>query len=214
MNRLLIGALILTTFGALNTQPAFEEKAAKGKTEEMATPLVKKDVYVPNPQLPDDRKLTQIGQNASDAKGDLTLMAHKKVDEAVTVGPIEVSVKDMKVMHATPDYSMIDFFHGYTHDEDFDIVKVNVEIKNNSDKKIKFSPVAFLETDKGEHLPWEDDIYLEELSGELDGNATKSGNVGFIVNNGDVRGISFMTSDAVNGEGKVLEKGKSVELEF
>ncbi|KWW12599.1 MULTISPECIES: DUF4352 domain-containing protein [Peribacillus] len=214
MNRLIIGAFILTTFGALNTQPAFEEKAAKEKTEEMGAPLVKKDVYVPNPQLPDDRKLTQIGQDVSDAKGELTLKAFKKVNEAINVGPIEVTVKEMKVMHVTPDYSMIDFFHGYTHAEDFDIVKVKVDIKNNSDKKIKFSPVAFLETNNGEHLPWEDDIYLEELNGEMAGNGTKSGNVGFIVKKGDVTGITFMTSDAVNGEGKVLAKGKSVELEF
>ncbi|WP_285768162.1 DUF4352 domain-containing protein [Peribacillus sp. SI8-4] len=214
MNRLIIGAFILTTFGALNTQPAFEEKAAKEKTEEMGAPLVKKDVHVPNPQLPDDRKLTQIGQKFSDAKGESALKAYKKVDEAIKVGPIEVTVKEMKVLHVTPDYSMIDFFHGYTHEEDFDIVKVKVEIKNKSDEKIKFSPIAFLETNTGEHLPWEDDIYLEELNGELDGNGTKNGDIGFIVRNGDVRGISLMTSDAVTGDGKILAKGKSVELAF
>jgi hypothetical protein len=215
MNRLMIGALLLTAFGALNTQPAYEEETtAKEKTEEIARPLEKKDVYVPNPQLPDDRNLNQIGQNVSDAKGELTLKAYKKVNETLNVGPIEVNIKEMKVMHATPDYSMIDFFHGYTHDEDFDIVKVNVEIKNNSDKKIKFSPVAFLETDRGEHLTWEDEIYLEELTGEIEGNGSKSGNIGFILNDGNIKGISVMSSDAVDDEGKVLAKGKSAEFAF
>ncbi|MCR8868941.1 DUF4352 domain-containing protein [Peribacillus frigoritolerans] len=215
MNRLMIGALLLTAFGALNTQPAYEEETtAKEKTEEIARPLEKKDVYVPNPQLPDDRNLNQIGQNVSDAKGELTLKAYKKVNETLNVGPIEVNFKEMKVMHATPDYSMIDFFHGYTHDEDFDIVKVNVEIKNNSDKKIKFSPVAFLETDRGEHLTWEDEIYLEELTGEIEGNGSKSGNIGFILNDGNIKGISVMSSDAVDDEGKVLAKGKSAEFAF
>lgn len=215
MNRLMIGALLLTAFGALNTQPAYEEETtAKEKTEETARPLEKKDVYVPNPQLPDDINLNQIGQNVSDAKGELTLKAYKKVNETLNVGPIEVNIKEMKVMHATPDYSMIDFFHGYTHDEDFDIVKVNVEIKNNSDKKIKFSPVAFLETDRGEHLTWEDEIYLEELTGEIEGNGSKSGNIGFILNDGNIKGISVMSSDAVDDEGKVLAKGKSAEFAF
>jgi len=215
MNRLMIGALLLTAFGALNTQPAYEEETtAKEKTEEIARPLEKKDVYVPNPQLPDDINLNQIGQNVSDAKGELTLKAYKKVNETLNVGPIEVNIKEMKVMHATPDYSMIDFFHGYTHDEDFDIVKVNVEIKNNSDKKIKFSPVAFLETDRGEHLTWEDEIYLEELTGEIEGNGSKSGNIGFILKDGNIQGISVMTSDAVDDEGKVLAKGKSAEFAF
>jgi hypothetical protein len=56
----MIGALLLTAFGALNTQPAYEEETtAKEKTEEIARPLEKKDVYVPNPQLPDDIKLTR-----------------------------------------------------------------------------------------------------------------------------------------------------------
>ncbi|PEF34503.1 DUF4352 domain-containing protein [Bacillus sp. AFS094228] len=215
MNRLMIGALLLTAFGALNTQPAYEEETtAKEKTEEIARPLEKKDVYVPNPQLPDDINLNQIGQNISDAKGELTLKAYKKVNETLNVGPIEVNIKEMKVMHATPDYSMIDFFHGYTHDEDFDIVKVNVEIKNNSDKKIKFSPVAFLETDRGEHLTWEDEIYLEELTSEIEGNGSKSGNIGFILNDGNIKGISVMSSDAVDDEGKVLAKGKSAEFAF
>ncbi|MCP1492772.1 hypothetical protein J2Y73_002803 [Peribacillus frigoritolerans] len=215
MNRLMIGALLLTAFGALNTQPAYEEETtAKEKTEEIARPLEKKDVYVPNPQLPDDINLNQIGQNVSDAKGELTLKAYKKVNETLNVGPIEVNIKEMKVMHATPDYSMIDFFHGYTHDEDFNIVKVNVEIKNNSDKKIKFSPVAFLETDRGEHLTWEDEIYLEELTGEIEGNGSKSGNIGFILNDGNIKGISVMSSDAVDDEGKVLAKGKSAEFAF
>lgn len=215
MNRLMIGALLLTAFGALNTQPAYEEETtAKDKTEEIARQLEKKDVYVPNPQLPDDVNLNEIGQNVSDAKGELTLKAYKKVNETLNVGPIEVKVKEMKVMHATPDYSMIDFFHGYTHDEDFDIVKVNVEIKNNTDKKIKFSPVAFLETDRGEHLTWEDEIYLEELTGEMEGNGSKSGNIGFILNDGDIKGISLMTSDAVNEEGEVLAKGKLAEFAF
>ncbi|MFJ7366445.1 DUF4352 domain-containing protein [Peribacillus frigoritolerans] len=215
MNRLMIGALLLTAFGALNTQPAYEEETtAKVKTEEIARPLEKKDVYVPNPQLPDDINLNQIGQNVSDAKGELTLKAYKKVNETLNVGPIEVKFKEMKVMHATPDYSMIDFFHGYTHDEDFDIVKVNVEIINNSDKKMKFSPVAFLETDRGEHLTWEDEIYLEELTGEIEGNGSKSGNIGFILKDGNIKGISVMTSDAVDDEGKVLAKGKSAEFAF
>ncbi|MFJ7938074.1 DUF4352 domain-containing protein [Peribacillus sp. NPDC096622] len=167
-----------------------------------------------NPQLPDDINLNQIGQNVSDAKGELTLKAYKKVNETLNVGPIEVKVKEMKVMHATPDYSMIDFFHGYTHDEDFDIVKVNVEIKNNTDKKVKFSPVAFLETDRGEHLTWEDEIYLEELTGEIEGNGSKSGNIGFILNDGNIKGISVMTSDAVDESGEVLAKGKPAEFAF
>jgi len=40
----------------------------------------------------------------------------------------------------------------------------------------------FLKLNSGETFNWEKDIYLEELKGEIAGNSTKSGNLGFIVN--------------------------------
>lgn len=215
MNKLIISAFLLTTLGALNTQPAFEkESKVTEKTEEVAQPLVKKDVYVPNPQLPDDRNLKQIGQHVSDARGELTLKEYKQVNETVKVGPIEVKIKDIKVLNVIPDYSMIDFFHGYTHDHEFDIVKVNVEVKNSSDKNATLSPVAFLETDSGEQLTWEDDVYLENVNGKIEAKNSKQGNLGFILHKDDVKGISLLTSDAVDEEGEILSKGKKVEFTF
>ena len=215
MNKLLLSAFLLTTFGALNTQPAFDEESkVTEKTEEIAKTLVKKDVYVPNPQLPDDRELKQVGQHASDARGELTLKEYKQVNEMVKVGPIHVSIKDIKVMHVIPDYSMIDFFHGYTHDHAFDIVKMNVKVENPTAANVKFSPVAFLETDGGEHLTWEDDIYLENLNGEIKANDSKQGNIGFILQKEGEKGISLSTSDVLDDEGKVIAKGEKVEFSF
>lgn len=78
-----------------------KKKRQLKKNRGNCTTTGKKDVYVPNPQLPDDINLNQIGQNVSDAKGELTLKAYKKVNETLNVGPIEVKVKEMKVMHAT-----------------------------------------------------------------------------------------------------------------
>ncbi|MGE7603118.1 DUF4352 domain-containing protein [Peribacillus sp. NPDC097675] len=215
MNRLLISAFLLTTFCALNTQPAFDEKSiATEKTEESAKTLVKKEVYVPNPQLPDDRELKEVGQQVSDAKGEMSLKEYKQVNETVKLGPIQVIIKDIKVVHVIPDYSMIDFFHGYTHEHAFDIVKMNVKIENSTTDNVKVSPVAFLETDGGEHLTWEDDIYLENLNGEVKAKNSKQGNVGFILQKEDVKGGSFLTSDVLDDEGKVISKGEKVEFSF
>lgn len=55
---------------------------------------------------------------------------------------------------------------------------------------------------------------MEELTGEIEGNGSKSGNIGFILNDGNIKGISVMTSDAVDEEGEVLAKGKSAEFAF
>lgn len=138
--------------------------------------------YQPNPQVTDDRSLLEVGQSYEDDKGEATLKAIHNVNQTYKVGPIELTVKEMKHVHLRPSYGMIDYFHVLTHEEEFDFVKVFVEIKNTSSEKVHFAPVALLETNTGETFDWEKDIYLEELNGEIEGNAVKAGNIGFIMN--------------------------------
>ncbi len=138
--------------------------------------------YQPNPQVTDDRSLVEVGQTYEDDKGEAVLKAIKNVNQTYKVGPIELTVKEMKLVHLRPSYGMIDYFHVLTHEEEFDFVKVFVEIKNTTPEKVNFAPIALLETNTGETFDWEKDIYLEELNGEIEGNAVKAGNIGFIVN--------------------------------
>ncbi|CAH0346705.1 DUF4352 domain-containing protein [Bacillus sp. CECT 9360] len=194
---------------------AEENKEVQKEQTEKVDPKVKNDVYVPNPQVTDDRNLVKIDQTISDSKGELTLKAYKKVDETLKVGPIEMIIKNVKVMHFVPDYSMIDFFHAYTHEEEFDFVKVEVEVKNTSNDLIKYTPIAALKLNSGEYKTFEDDIYLEELTGELEANGVKKGNMGFILNKAQqVSGIELLTSDAVGKEGNIIEKGQNLKIDL
>lgn len=174
-----------------------------------------KDVYVANPQITDDINLRKVSESVTDSKGELTLKALKEVNETLKIGPIEMVIKEVKILHFVPDYSMIDFFHGYTHKEKFDFVKVNIEVKNTSKEEIKFSPVAALLMNSGEYKTWEDDIYLEELFGKIDGNGIKKGNIGFILENtNNIEWIELLTSDAVNKEDVVIEHAQNTILSF
>lgn len=181
--------------------------------------------YQPNPQVTDDQSLLTVGQTYSDAKGEATLKAINDVNQTYKVGPIELTVKEMKMIHLRPDYSMIDYFHVLTHDEEFDFVKVFVEIKNTSSEKVNFAPIALLKTNSGETFDWEKDIYLEELNGEIAGNSTKSGNLGFIVNTsergthnaGDAKNIEWIeitTSDVFGKEEKKINESEKIKIEF
>ncbi|KGM45687.1 DUF4352 domain-containing protein [Neobacillus niacini] len=181
--------------------------------------------YQPNPQVTDDQSLLKVGQTFSDSKGEAILKAIKQVNQTYKVGPIELTVKEMKKIHLRPDYSMIDYFHVLTHDEEFDFVKVFVEIKNTSSEKVNFAPIAFLKTNTGETFDWEKDIYLEELNGELAGNSTKSGNLGFIVNaaesgthNGgeaeNIEWIELTTSDVFSKEETKINESEKIKIEF
>jgi hypothetical protein len=196
------------------------------------------DEYQPNPQVTDDRTLQKVGQTYANGKGEATLKAIKNLDKTYKVGPIELTVKEMKLIHLRPDYSMIDYFHVLTHDEEFEYIKVFVEIKNTSNEKVNFAPIALLKTNTDETYDWEKDIYLEELNGEIEGNSTKYGNLGFIVNASDshahkdehseeedhkddisneakdIDWIEITTSDVFDKEKKKISDSQKIKIEF
>lgn len=209
----LVLIMLAAALAGCSAESETQKKPDSGEATVKASAAVKKDVYVPNPQVTDDRDLVLAGETVKDLKGELTLKAYSPVNETIKVGPITMTVKDVKVLHYVPDYSMIDFFHAFTHEEAFDFVKVSVEIENNSDTSVKFNPIAALKMNSGEHKTWEDDIYLEELTGEIAGNSVKKGSMGFILEkNDDYQSVDLLTSDAVDESHEVVEQGKHVSV--
>ena len=231
-----------------NPDPKSNEKSIENETQ-IENSLVKKDdeieqqtkqkqttditdEYQPNSQVTDDHSLLKVGQSYTDDKGEATLKAIKKINKTYEVGSIELTVREAKLIHLRPDYSMIDYFHMLTHDEEFDFVKVFVEIKNKSSEKVSFAPIALLKTNTGETFDWQKDIYLEELNGEIEGNATKFGSLGFIVNATgghahkegnsdanhkeakDIKWIEITTSDVFDKNEKKISEAKKFKIEF
>lgn len=221
MKKLLYSLLVLFVLAGCSTEKTNNQVEDKKEENTSQTEFknenntTNKDVYVPNPQVTDDIDLVTVGETISDAKGELTLKAYKTVNKTIQVGSIEMNIKDVKVMHFVPDYSMIDFFHAYTHDEEFDFIKVSVEVQNKSKDNIKFTPVAALKINSGEHKTWEDDIYLEELGGDIEGNGVKKGNIGFILEETKgIKSVEILSSDAVDMDHQIIEKAKLIEIDF
>lgn len=170
--------------------------------------------YVLSPQVTDDRMLQEAGQNKRDAKGEATVKAVNMASETYEVGPVELTVAEPKILQLEPDYSLIDFFHSYTHDQKFEVVKMFVEITNTSNEPLQFAPVALLETAAGELKLWEDDIYLEELNGELAAGETKRGNIGFIVEDGDFDSVKVTTSDVFDSQDNKIAEALEFNTQF
>ncbi|WP_108670356.1 hypothetical protein [Peribacillus acanthi] len=171
--------------------------------------------YYESPQVTSDAGLEKPGQSHIDRKGEITLKEFKKVDQHFKIGTVDYYIKEIKVLHYRPDYSMIDFFHAQTHDEEFDFIKLSVEIKNKHDQRVKFAPVALLETNTGLKVDWNQDIYLEELHGELNGKGHKRGSLGFIMEKGDakkLKTITIQTSDVLDGNNKVLQSAEKISI--
>jgi hypothetical protein len=221
-----------------NPDPKSNEKNIENETQ-IENSVIKKDNeieqqttaisddYQPNSQVTDDRSLLKVGRSYTDDKGEATLKAIKKIDKTYKVGSIELTVREAKLIHLRPDYSMIDYFHVLTHDEEFDFVKVLVEVKNKSTEKVSFAPIALLKTNTGETFDWQKDIYLEELNGKIEGNATKVGNLGFIVNATgghahkeehkeakDIKWIEITTSDVFDKNEKKISEAQKIKIEF
>jgi len=172
------------------------------------------DGYVLSPQVTDDRLLQETGQNKRDAKGEATVKAVNMDSETYKAGPVELIVAESKILQLEPDYSLIDFFHSYTHEQEFEVMKMFVEITNTSGEPIHFAPVALLETAEEELKLWEDDIYLEELNGELAPGETKTGNVGFIIEKGGIESINITTSDVFDSKDKQIAKAVEFNTQF
>ncbi|MCY8515885.1 hypothetical protein [Bacillus atrophaeus] len=211
--------------GSENNEKTVEAKQqnASGQTDN------KMNEYQPNSQVTDDRSLQKIDQTFSDDKGEAVLKDIKNVNKTYDIGSIELTVREIKLIHLRPDYSMIDYFHVLTHDEEFDFVKVFVEIQNKSSEKVNFAPIALLKTNTGETFDWKKDIYLEELNGEMEGGATKSGNLGFIVNTAgghghneqtnhkpekDIKWIEMTTSDVFDKKHKKISDSQKIKIEL
>lgn len=191
-----------------------EESIQEKPNEETPPPRESMSEYVPNPQVTDDRTFLSVGETFRDEKGYAKLKSYKKLDQRFSTGPIVMVIKEAKVIEYQPDYSLIDFFHSYTHEEQFTFVKVFVEIENKSDEVLNFAPVAQMEMDNSEKKTWEDDIYLEELNGKILPGEKKAGNVGVIVENPDIKSIEITTSKVFNQNEEELFEEKTGIVQF
>ena len=193
-----------------------------GCSNDAAEPVKKENMptdylsdYYSNPQVTDDRSLIEVDQTVSDEKGEATLKAINYLNSSHEIGPVQLRIKDMKLIHLKPDYSLIDYFHVLTHDEEFDFIKIFVDIENTSSENVNFAPIALIETSSGEKFDWEKDIYLEELNGELEGEASKKGNLGFIVEKSDdLKWIEITTSDVFDQDGEKVHASQKIKIEF
>ncbi|WP_075981698.1 membrane lipoprotein lipid attachment site-containing protein [Bacillus massilinigeriensis] len=216
---------LLTACSAKKEKKIFQNEATQVKSEqgeeEGQTALKNSSenmklnfgAHAPSPQVSDDQLLQKVGTSITDSKGKLTLRAMNDSNIIEKIGPIKLEIKEIKMMNYRPDYSLIDFFHFYTHDEEFDLLKVKVELQNTSDHPVMFNPLAYLSIGN-EKKSWLDDVYLEELNGVINGGEVRSGNIGFIVNWEDVNEVKIITSDALDEAKKVISKGKNISLKL
>ncbi|WP_166000496.1 DUF4352 domain-containing protein [Bacillus sp. Cs-700] len=188
------------------------------KAEETSTDQNDHKGLIDSPQAPDDSSLTEVGQTYQDADGSITLKASSDFNEKTTIGDVELTVSDVKVMAYAPSPDLIDFFHSYSNDETkFNYVKIRVHVKNTSDQTVNFAPVSTLETSDGEKKGFDDDFYLENLYGDYAPGEEKIGQLGFVLNTTELEqldALTIQTSDVFDDKEETITKGQSIIVPF
>ncbi|MEH7304140.1 hypothetical protein [Neobacillus drentensis] len=217
---IILFVFLLTGCSFVSIQPPSEKTDTATENSSTATKKISADdhdAYYNSPQVTDDSTLQKPGQSATDEKGEATLKQMKQINKVYHFGDIEYTIKEMKLLHYRPDYSLIDYFHPLTEAEEFDFIKISVDIKNHSKEKLNFAPVALFETNTGEKMDWKQDMYLEHLNGEIEGSQIKRGSLGFIVNQAnskEIQWIKILTSDVYNAQQERLEEAEKIQLNF
>jgi Domain of unknown function (DUF4352) len=166
-----------------------------------------KQTYTDSSQASDDTNLTVINKKVEDQDGSITLKKYAKVNKKLQSDSIALTIDEVKVLHYAPSVDLIDFFHGYTKQDEFPYVRVNVKIENKGKKSVHFNPIAQIETDQGETVTWKEDFYLEELNGTIKPGEEKMGSLGFILNKTNIENlktITITTSEVVDDQEKSI----------
>lgn len=215
VSAILSGCSFVQETREIKVKTEVDHKTAVNTDQNRAKSLT--DVSVPNPQVPDDTNLLKVAQTISDDKGKATLIGMTALNQTFKLGPVEMKIKNVKLIHNSPTYSLMDYFHYYTERyEDFNYVKLEVEIVNKSKEKVHFGPVAHMITSNSEERAFKDDFYIEYLGGEIEANESKQGALGFIVEKSspDLKWIEITTSDVLDPKHKVVSKAQKIKVNF
>ncbi|MGR6897243.1 DUF4352 domain-containing protein [Rummeliibacillus sp. BSL5] len=213
MKKLLSMTLICLCFATLTAGCSFQSNSSTDTHVEAASNKDYLKTYQPNPQVTDDRTLLKTADDITDKRGYAKLESLNLAQKNYKLGDITLTIRDVKKIHLEPTYSMMDYFHVLTQDETFSVVKAFVEITNNSDKSLLFSPVGSLTANTGQKWTFEHDIYLDDLTGEIKPHETKKGNIGYILENGsNPREFTLQTSDIFDKKEQKVAAGTKIIL--
>ncbi|RWZ54685.1 DUF4352 domain-containing protein [Halobacillus fulvus] len=215
-----IGLVLLaacSSEGNAENEAAAETDVQAEQTEVEKTESKEGGPFIESPQAPDDSRLTEIGESLRDQDGEIKLLGYAPEAKSLEAGPFEMSIEEVKYMNYQPSPDMIDFFHGFSHDEtNFNYVKVRVVIENTSDETLNFAPVNKLEANSGETKGFADDFYMEELHGDYEPGEKRYGQLGFIFDETEPEELSEVmieTSDVFK-DGEAVNEGDSVTVSF
>ncbi|SFE59211.1 hypothetical protein [Alteribacillus iranensis] len=93
-----------------------------------------------------DSELTEIRESYEDETYKVTLKAITDVNETTAVGPMEVTIEDVKVLTIEPSQEAHEeYYYQYSSEEEFDYPHIQATSENTSEDMVNFNPVSTVE---------------------------------------------------------------------
>ncbi|RYI24990.1 hypothetical protein EVU96_25225 [Bacillus infantis] len=194
----ILSILLLTACGGSDET----SNQAENKVEPKAAEQKEVSNKPAEPEVKDNGSIvfTEAGQKGDVETGTLELLKIKTVNETVSIAPMQVTIKDIKVFkltNMTDEYKteMEAFNDNQPIGDSVNYIQVSYTGENTEDKNIGWNSLLNAVTDKGEQIDVQlnDMIYTDaDLANEYLGKVKKEYTDGFIIKDADISKIKFV----------------------
>ncbi|WLR44442.1 hypothetical protein LC087_18845 (plasmid) [Bacillus carboniphilus] len=176
-----------------------------GCVEDKTSDNVKKEE---EPKEGNPRILTEVGQVYEDKDSTTELMAIKDVDQTVDMGPLELTVDQIKIFKKYDmDERTIDFFSNFTsgYREEFEYAQITYKVENTEDRNVSVGyPIDAIVLSTGEHIESAtNDFFAKNAGREFSGKSYKEGGISLIFESStaeEIDSIKIITNDVFDDD--------------
>lgn len=232
MKKYIFSVAIISTLllGACSSDEKISEEKPKTNTESVAT-----EETTAEPKTPEttDAKETESGKEIKDGvllnAGDwtmsgldkVTLVKIKEVNETFTMGPINLTIDSIKLLHHLKVDDAMKSYINSVHGKDVEelnTIQIIYHVENTSDANIMFSTVDTVTTDTKAQISGMHDMATSNDYGTYMGQVIVDGLKIFPYFNGsleDINSINIITSDVYDNDSITkLGDGQKIEIKF
>jgi hypothetical protein len=191
MKKLLTFGIMIMLLAGCSQQE--KDTAKEEKTKEKTEAVTEEKQETAEPEIIEtqnevdysDVLLTQAGQSKQDHRGTMTLLKTKTINAVNQIGPVEITIRDVKLYRqdTAPEYFEA-FVSVFTDKPQFDFIEIGATVRNTGTQNISFQTLDEVATSNGMTAHLEDDFFLEvygPLSGSYAANESKEGIFGIIL---------------------------------
>ncbi|MDQ0484279.1 hypothetical protein [Guptibacillus hwajinpoensis] len=177
-----------------------QEEATAADQKEVSN-KEEKDESIPEPKKDENGNiiLDTVGQKVEDESATAELMKIKEVNETLSIAPLEVTIKDIKLIKLTDineELMMnLEMYGAKGTPEELSYIQVKYIAENTEEKNIEWYDLMNVVTDKGEQIDAQMNDFItddSDMDSQFLGKVKKEFTDGFIVKDEDISKVKLI----------------------